>query len=384
MCFYSFAEGGDRGQLEKKGTTQIKEGEKKEKKERKVRRYIRPTIYYNVFTTSKREIKSEILKDYKFTQSNTGFYFPIYTTSWYRADGVTLTNVHFLGAGNLLFAKPHFSGLETQHQLYKFSMGLRMIYNTGIKNIWFFHVGPYLSQDNYTISSPKARLASVFLLNRTVSRKFSYRLGILRTFIFGHRINLPIIGFRFGPLDGTYVSFQLPKRVALYFPIGQKFTGGIYIKPFGGLYTFSNKNTRFDDRDTILVFRRYEILNGLILNYRYNRNFSFYLSGGVTHDRYLAFAEVNTSDGIFNTFFRKEIDKALFLNIGLAIRMGKAVKVYNDINMYDVFDLNNLFDPGDVNDGPMNDEIPQIPKNKDIRNIQYLDVRDLMSEFDLY
>lgn len=355
-----------------------------EKKKRPVRRYIRPCIYSNFYTTAKQSIPSAQLKSYKFSQANTGFYFPLYTSSWYRKDSISLANFHVLTTGNLLSASPRFSGLEKQHRLYKFSIGVRAIYNTGKKNIWFFTVSPFVSQDNYTISSPTSRLASVILFNRTVSKKFSYRIGVIKTFIFGNRYHLPIIGLRIGPLDGTYLSIQIPKNISLNFPINPKLTGSIFIKPLGGIYLFSNVNTNFYQGDSVFVFGRYEFLTGISTSYRINNDFSCFMSAGIANKRKINFAGDNF-EGTFKSFYRTDVAPTLFINMGLTIRLGKVIKVYNDINMYDVLDINNAFDPGDDNDGPLNTDIPVLPKdNAAIKKIQYKDVEDLISEYDLY
>lgn len=356
------------------------------KKARPVRRYIRPTIFTNYYTTSKRDIVNNTkFVSYNFSQYNMGFYFPFYTNTWLRNDSSTLANIHLLATGSVLAAMPYFSGLEEQYMLYKGSVGVRAIYNTGRKNIWFFHISPFFSQDDNTISKPTGRFSSVFLYNRTVNKNFSYRLGMLKTFLFGDRYYLPVIGFRIGPLDGTYFSVQLPKHISLNFPIGKKLSTSIFIKPVGGLYTISNINTNFIDKGSIVQFGRKEFLNGFLLNYRVNNNISTYFSAGIANTRFISFAVSSGSTGYLESFFSKEIEPTAFFNLGLTIRFGKSIKSYNNINMYDVFDLNNQYDPSDENFGPQNDDIPRITeKDKIIKNIQYKDVEDLISEFDLY
>jgi len=326
------------------------------------------------------------LGSYKYSEINTGFYLPFFTRDYVRKDSVTISNLHLLFVGNFLTAKPVFSALSEQHHLYKVSLGLRMIHNNGKKNIWFYNGTPVTARDQY--SSPSTKYASILVFNRTVSQKFSYRLGLTKTFIFGNRVRLPIIGFRVGPLDGIYMSMMLPRNISLNFPMGKKFTGSFYIKPLGGLYDFSNRDSIYSANDDNIQFGRYEFLNGLRLDYNPNKNFSMFLSGGVTKYNAISFASVDfqtNKRGLIAPFYiQKNLSPSLFINWGVTLRFGKTKKVYNNMNMYDVFELNNTFDPGDNNDGPSNGNIPKKGDMKDIKKIQYKDVQDLIQLEDLY
>lgn len=354
--------------------------------------YISNCVYTNYYSNQKRDLNKSLqlnkqLNDYQYSEINTGFYIPFYTRDRYKKDSTVIASSHWLLVGNVLTAMPKFSGLQEQHKIYKTSLGVRYFYNNGKKNIWFFNATPLIAKDQY--STPDLKYASMLVFNRTVSERFSYRLGITKTFLLGNRLHLPIIGLRIGRLDAAYVSIMFPRNISFNFPIGGKCTGSVFIKPIGGLYDFSNRDSIYSGTDQPqILFGRYEFLNGLRLDYNPNKNFSVFLSGGVTKYNAISFASVDfqTNDrGLIAPFYlRRNMQPSLFLNWGLTVRFGKTKKVYNNMNMYDLFELNNTFDPGDNNDGPSNGDIPRRAKEKDLKKIQYKDVQDLIQLEDLY
>ncbi len=366
-----------------------------QKKPKEVRRYIRPEVYFNFYQTAEKDLKNQReplgtkLKSYYFSEVSSGFYVPLYTSTWFRKDSLHMANFHFLLTGHFLSATPHFKGLSEQHTLTKGTLGLRGIYNTGYGNIWFYDVTPFFSQDNFALGPPTFRVASTLIFNRTVNKNFSFRLGFTRTFLFGNQYHLPFIGLRFGPLDGTYLSIQIPRNISLNFPIGKKFSGSLFVKPLGGLYNFSN--TRIDSvtnfyngKDSVIQFGRYEFISGIRLEWYPTSNITLYASIGTTTSNGIAFFSFSyNKDGIASAltqFYGSRIDNRGFVNFGLSVRFGKARKVFNDYAMYDVFDLNHTIDPGDNNDAPGNGDIRRL-KNE-VKKIQYKDVEDLIKEDD--
>ena len=346
--------------------------------------YIRPCLYLNTYNTPEKKIKNKRLESYKFAQSNIGFYVPLFTHTYFSSDSLTIPTFHLLAIGNLLTAKPYFGGFKNQYVFYKLAGGLRAIYSNGKKNTWFFNACPFVSQDNRTISKPTWRYVSIIVFNKTVSPKFSYRIGIIKTFLFGRGVLLPIAGLRFGPLDGTYINIQFPRNISLNFPMSRNLSGGVFVKPFGGIYNFSNADTTFKKKGSILQFGRYEFLGGFSLSYFPSRNFSLDLSTGITKSRKISWADNSKRDGSKYPFFSSEIDPALFINIGLTFKFGEAKKAYNNSVMYDIFELNNSLDPGDNNDRTSNSDIPVKSNLKDIKKIQYKDIEDLLNVEDLY
>ncbi len=353
-------------------------------KPKEIKRYIRPCIYVNSYGTPVQELKRKHFTSYGFKYSNVGLYVPVYTNTWYRKDSVTLSTLHFLVTGNSATSKATFGGLSKNIEFYKLSIGFRTIYSTGKKSVWFFDYSPFIAEDNLNYV-PTWRFSSTIIYNRTVSEKFSFRIGFTKSYLFGEGLNLPVIGFRVGRLDDVHLNFQLPRNINLDFPMGQKFWGSVFAKSVGGRYNFLNPDTSFNKGiDYTIQFGRYEINTGFMLDYRPNKNISLNFGIGTVTKRVIVLADNNNPQGTgYEPFFRARLAPTLFATFGLSVRFGSARKINNNYEMYDVLDMNNLHDPGDNNAGPTNGDIPNNPARVKVSNIQYLDIQDLIDETDL-
>jgi hypothetical protein len=361
----------------------------KKKPVKEPKHYLYNTIYTDFYTTPKRQIATKnhlTLGDYNFTESNTGFYFPVRTRDIHR-DSVTIANVHTLIVGNFLKSTPHFDSIADDHHLTRASIGLRVMYNNGKRGVWFFNFAPFWVRDDRSDYRPSGYFSSMIVYNQTLSRNFSWRLGITKTYLFGNKHYLPVAGIRIGPLDGVYFSAQFPRNISVNFPIGRKFYGSFYCKPFGGVYSFVNRDTFYNGdslytgRDSVLKFGRREFIMGTKVEFNASKNFSFFASSGLSAFNQVAFFShtYNLDRKNFLTlkpFYTGDLSNSYFINVGLTWRFGKVKKAYNNYTMYDLMDLNNSIDPGDVNDGPGNGNIPN-PRATP-KSVQYRDVQDLI------
>lgn len=348
--------------------------------------YFRNCIHINRYSSSERKLENKNLGNYSFSETSLGFFIPFYTKDYYKKDSTVIANLHLLIVGNTTIASPRFSALENTHNLSKTSLGLRMFYNNGKKNIFFFNASPFMVHDNFKSESAALRYASVFIFNRTVNEKFSYRVGFLKTFLFGNRYVLPIIGFRFGPLDGVHFNMVLPRSMSFNFPIGKHLQAGIFVKPYGGLYNVINNDTLYQGEDNIIQFGKYELLNGVRLDYNTSA-FNVFLSVGITKRNYISLASTsysNNAKGIIIPFYSEKINATTFASVGMSYKFGKTKKIYNNYTLYDMYDLNNGNLPGDDNGNIGNNEIPKKTENNDIKKIQYRDVQDLIELEDIY
>jgi len=365
------------------------------KKKRAPKNYIRPTLYFSRYGTGIRDMRGEPkfldnrLGNYGFVHYNLGFYAPLFTSSWYRKDSISLANFHLLFTFNTNVAHPTFVGLPEQHRLYKTGFGLRAIYNTGKKSIWFFDASPYAVGDRLDRGTRQPRYASILVWNWTHSPNFSFRLGFTRTFIFGNRLHLPMIGIRFGRLDDKYISLQFPRNITAAWVVNKNVTLSMFSKPFGGLYRFSNKDSLYPANEPVIQFGRWEITSGFKADFNLGSNFSFFVSSGYSWNNRINFAsyKFDKNDkffGIVRPFYKASVDPGLFSYFGMSLRFGKSKRVAGDYRLYEVIDMNNTFDPGDNNDGPGNGQIPAKAKRREMERLKYKDVSDLFDVTDLY
>ena len=191
------------------------------------------------------------------------------------------------------------------------------------------------------------------------------------------------MGIRVGRLDGVNLSIQFPRNITINVPIGNYFRASAFTKPQGGLYTMANTDSIYYlYNDKRLYFGRFEFLSGLRLDVFPLKQFSFYLSGGITTNNQIAlFSDsYNKKAGnIYKPFYKEKIQNALFVNFGLAIKFGKVKSIYNNYNLYDAQDLNNQNSEG-INQG--NSQIPS--QRKKIKNINLKDIDDLLEVQDFY
>lgn len=289
---------------------------------------------------------SKQLKSYGYRQRNISFQIPIFTKDQkgVYSDTNVIANHHVLLTGTFLSLTPTFNGIA-KHQLVKRGIGLRYIYNTGQKGIWFFDVAPFITRDVSFKSKAYARIASTFVYSYNFSYGFSLRGGITKSFLWGNRMYLPFVGIRIGRLDKINVSIQFPRSININLPINNHAIFSIYTKPQGGMYNFSNHDSLYFKKDiSTFHFTMNELTTGLRFDLRFKR-LNFYTAIGISSKNNVTFYsdKVNARTlGSYRTYFyTKNMPSTLFLNLGFVIKLGKTRSIYNNRNLYDAIDLNN-------------------------------------------
>jgi hypothetical protein len=352
------------------------------------RHYFKTTIYTDFYGTGNRDLSgktfvSDKLKAYRVNQFTLGFNAPVFTQDFYGKDSTRISNLHFLLTGSYASVSPEFTGINTNHRLSKTSIGMRAIFNTGRKSIFYVELTPFMTQDNGYSYTQKYRFATTVLYNCTVNKYFSFRLGFTRSFIFGNRRRLPYIGFRVGKMDGVNFSVQFPRSITFNVPVGKYVKTSLYTKPLGGLYSFANVDSLYYlNNDKSINFGRYEFIGGLRVDVLPANFFNFYVSAGFTTQNYIGFYSETfnrRNKGTLNSFYSEKINNSVYVNFGLVFKFGRVKSIYNNYNLYDAQDLNNK-DADNISNG--NSQIPA--KAKKIRNVKPSDVQDLIDTEDFY
>lgn len=358
------------------------------KTEKPPRHYFKTTIYTDFYGTGQRQLSgtnnvSGRLKTYRMSQFSLGFNAPVFTQDFYRKDSTLISNLHLLLTGSYVAVAPQFEGLQTQHRLSKTSIGLRAIYNTGKRSIFYVELTPFSTRDNGYRYTQAYRFATTVLYNCTVNPYFSFRLGFTRSFIFGNRNHLPYIGIRVGKMDGVNFSVQFPRSITFNVPIGKFVKTSLYTRPLGGLYSFANVDSLYNSNsDRSINFGRYEFIGGLRVDVFPVSFFNFYLSAGATTQNYIGFyseSRNRRSKGTLGAFYSEKVANSMYLNFGLVFKLGRAKSIYNNYNLYDAHDLNNQ-DADQIHQG--NSQIPA--RYKKARQIKPSDVQDLIDTQDFY
>lgn len=348
--------------------------------------YFNTCLYNNFYRRPPQKAMKHPSITYSFNQLNSGFYTPLFTKTWENKETLESSNFHLLLTGNILFANPELSNIAKVSTFHKFSMGIRGIYNHKNKNVWFADLSPFAARDRGSRGNGQFRFTGVFLYSRIVNDHLSFKAGIYKTYLFGNNRYLPIIGFRIGKLDKINFQVQFPRNISLNFPIGKKIQGSLFIKNIGGLYTYRKRslNDSLAVAPPTLVFSRFEALSGALVNYNLNRNFSCFLSSGVSTNSWVGFGKLQKDlDANAKPFRKLNVAPSLFINAGLSIKFGKTRSAYNNIGVYESYDLNKSFDPGDNNMGPAGNQIPN-PANKPASKTMGLDdIQDFITADDL-
>lgn len=320
------------------------------------------------------DVVSRRLKTYGVKQADISFCTPLATFED-RSDSAVVSNGHLLLTGNYVALRPQFNGIS-EHRLVKFGIGIRYIYNTGKKGVFFIDAAPFVTKDATYNSDRYFRLASTFVYSRNVSARFNWRLGLTKSFMWGNRFYLPFLGLRIGRLDKVNLSIQFPRSIHLVIPMGSKFILSLYSKAQGGMYNFSNHDSLYyKKQDATFNFTRYEINTGLRLDVRIGKIFSFYVATGLSTQNNITFYSERTNKNRprapYRTYFYSEkVPPGGFLNLGLVFKFGKTRSYFNDKNLYDAMNLNGTM----TGDG--NAQIPLTPKQRSDANLE--SVRDLL------
>jgi hypothetical protein len=315
------------------------------------------------------------LRTYGISQGLLSFYTPLYTKELEGWDSLSRGNVHLLLTGNYMSFRPEFAGLK-DHNLIKLGIGLRFIYNTGKKGVWFFDAAPFLTRDVAFTSQPYLRLSSTVVYSHNSSLNFNWRIGITKSFLWGNRYYLPFIGLRIGRLDGVNFSVQIPRLVQLSIPVSRSFIVTIYSKAQGGVFNFSNQDTiYYKGPKATLHFARYEVNSGLRFDVRAGSHFNMYFAAGVSSQNNISFYsesanQSNVGAAYSRYVFTMNTPPTPFVDLGITLKFGKTRSIYGNKNMYDAIDM------GNVQDGNSNIQIP-INKGK-LKDLNLESVRDLV------
>jgi len=347
--------------------------------------YNKPQVDLNLKDSNK---VSKHLLSYGITQTCINFYTPIATANWYNKDSSVNSNFHLLFAATAYYLQPQFKGIS-QHTLAKYGIGIRAIYNTGKRSIFFIETTPFVTQDitKNAVSTSTYRMAGTLLWSYSPKPVFNFRLGATKSFLWGNRYYLPFVGLRFGRIDKFNFSVQFPKNVSLNIPFSHVVRMSIYSKPQGGLFNFTNSDTLYKvNNDRTINFGRYELLTGARLDVVPSKWFNFYIATGFSTKNYIAFysnTHNKNNKNALGEFYSNNPKNSIYLNFGLTLRIGRTKSFINNYNMYEAMDINNTIDPGDGNVNPGNGNIV-IPENKKKKSATHLKPNEIQDLIDIY
>ncbi|MDX2188547.1 MAG: hypothetical protein SFY32_01675 [Bacteroidota bacterium] len=342
---------------------------------------------------SKVKNKGEELK-YRFSIINFGFYAPLFTKTFPQENGL-LPTLHVLATGNALIFRPDFNSINQDHQLSRLTLGIRAIYTDGYKSTLFVNFSPFISRDRIDSRPSQLRYWGTIIYNRTVNKWFSYRLGYVSSYLLADvSVHLPFVGVRIGRLDRLNVSIALPRNITVSLPLLEnKIVFSVYSKPIGGIFHYNNSDSSlvgihpFFNPSIIgkdVQFRFLEYIFGAMIDVRLHPNFTFYISGGFSTNRYFGLAYNRPMYQEETVLRAARLDNSIFVSFGCTVSFGKVKRANENYQMYDAFQVNSIFDSGDNNLGNRNftPNTPDSDKKVKVSQIDYKEVKDLLLDVD--
>lgn len=349
------------------------------------RHYIKSSLFVNYTFFPERKVNGTENQYLQYADLSAGACVPLLTTARWADGGSRLKTTHLLFTGSYSWNRFSSAFVPEPRNLIRSNIGLRMIHNDGKGNSIFVSVNPYSARDRFSSFISSRRVAIMFVYNRTVSEKFSFRAGLWRTYIFGRRSTLPIIGFRVGRLDGVNFNLQFPRNISLNYPVHRMLTLSLVSRPVGSVYAFRNDDSQYILKGNTIFLGTRDIISGLQVTLLPLRNLVVYVSTG------LARGTIVRAENINRTGFRRanyefskfSLENAPYLNLGLVWYLGKSRNSSGNSQMYDVIDMNNSFGHDDNNVMLPNGQIPALNKSHQSLGLQYKDIEDLISVGDI-
>jgi hypothetical protein len=355
--------------------------------------YIRPTLYTDVFAVGKRTLNRYPGQSYGLVTTNLGFYTPLVTHEVKRADSSGNRVLHVVLAGQLSQARPNFSFIDEPHRLYRMSLGVNTIFQLNNRDMFVVSLMPFLAEDRQALSRPTPRLAWMVVYNRTVNEWFSFRLGWARSFVLGGSPNLPVLGMRIGRYDRLHVNLQFPRGYSLEMPFSSKFSIGLFHRYQGGPFVMKDVGFLGADYQKV-IFRRREMLTGIDVTVKPSSSWSVFFSSGFATRSWITMSTVtrtsftgqaNLLESESGNLIASRLSNALFVNLGVQVRLGKSRSTYDDYAKIDALYLNHQLSSGDQNNSPIDPVLPYVPRKKEkLKAVQLNDVLDVVDEADAY
>jgi hypothetical protein len=344
--------------------------------------FIKPIVFTNYFSTPYRGIENKPGQGIRISDIAMGGVFPIATQVKWSDDYTRMKSTHLLLSASVSGSRMDAPYTQQPVWLRRPVFGARLIYNDGLKSTWFFSVSPFAATDG---SRQRAgRFSSMLVYNKTINENLSLRLGYWRTYAFGQRRNLPILGVRLGKLDDLHISIQFPRSIQVNYPMNHHFGISVFRKPQGSLYTLKNTDAEFGEKGEFVFLARREFLTGVQMNYNPFNNLSLQAAFGIASGTFVRSTELNASRFFQNNsaFSNDRAKPAPFIQAGLVLSFGKSKSIGGNVQLYEVIDFHTQFGNDDNQSLQNNQQIQQLKRTSEKTNLRFSDIQDLISESD--
>ena len=227
------------------------------------------------------------------------------------------------------------------------SLGLLGIFHTSPKNTFVGIATAMANEDEYTLPNAYLRYAGAFVYSRKVNPKFSYRVGIALSYVFGDPRVLPLLGARWQINKKSILNFTLPLNINYKHSTGNKnLFYGFSSRTFGGYNRFQNK-LNIDTINRVLVMRRRSFQISADLKY-ISRKCIITGQLGINANQNVRFTEEDNNNVVNNFEFTGT--NTLFVRIGFIFPVGQVKHRKNKDNKPESTDSEDRAINDEIND----------------------------------
>ena len=279
------------------------------------RNYLGNNISVSLNTQSLSRLKNSdsLINDkynFRFSQFSIGYKHELYSKINTKSNKLTFNQISVLPS--LQIGTASFGDNNLDRTLINLKLSLLGIFHTSAKNTFLITATSFANEDEYTLADATLRYAGIFLYNRKVNNKFSYRAGATFTYLFGEPLLLPVLGLRYQTSKKSMLNVNLPYSLnwKKQTKIPQLFYG-FSLKPNGGINQYQNKLSVDTTNQTLMLRRRTAILTADLK--WINKKGSFLFQIGLNLSPKVQFTKQNDNEVINN--FKFSGSNSLFANI---------------------------------------------------------------------
>ncbi len=271
------------------------------------------SVSLNTQSLSRLKNNDSLINDkynFRFSQFSIGYKHELYSKINTKNNTLAFSQVSVLPA--LKIGNASFGSNNLDRTLINLKLSLLGIFHTSAKNTFLVTATTFANEDEYTLADATLRYAGIFLYNRKVNNKFSYRVGTTFTYLFGEPLLLPVLGLRYQTSKKSILNVNLPYSLnwKKQTKIPQLFYG-FSLKPNGGINQYQNKLS-VDTTNQTLMLRRITAI--LTADLRWiNKRGSLLFQIGANLNPKVQFTQQNDNEVVNN--FKFSGSNSLFVNI---------------------------------------------------------------------
>lgn len=268
------------------------------------------TFSINTQSLSNTKGNDSAINNFRFSNISVAYKYGIYSTSSYTNSNLKLTHISL--SPSISISNANFFKNNLNRVLVNFRLGLNGLFITSNKNSILVNTTVFANEDEYTFQDALMRYSGIFIFNRKVNQKFSYKVGTTFTYIFGEPLLLPILGFSLKTSPSSKLNVVLPLNINWRKNSKiNKFSYGFSLGANGGINRYQNKLS-VDTTNTILILRRrsLQFISDLRIK---NKNNTIIFQLGFNANQKVSFTNQNDNAVVNNFVFNGS--NSLYANI---------------------------------------------------------------------